>query len=46
MCVDLILVFVPSLLWVLGLRQPSDGISKVVFGGQVTDEEAQDLNKR
>ncbi|EXC06729.1 hypothetical protein L484_021568 [Morus notabilis] len=27
-------------------HQPSDGISKVVFGGQVTDEEAQDLNKR
>lgn len=27
-------------------HQPSDGISKVVFGGQVTDEESQDLNKR
>ncbi|PON61568.1 N-lysine methyltransferase [Parasponia andersonii] len=27
-------------------HQPSDGISKVVFGGQVTDEEAQSLNKR
>jgi len=26
--------------------QPSDGISKVVFGGQVTDEEVQSLNKR
>ncbi|XP_044478403.1 uncharacterized protein LOC123205503 [Mangifera indica] len=26
--------------------QPSDGISKVVFGGQVTDEEAESLNKR
>ncbi|KAF8024908.1 hypothetical protein BT93_F1912 [Corymbia citriodora subsp. variegata] len=27
-------------------HQPSDGISKVVFGGQVTDEEAENLNKR
>ncbi|KAK7351181.1 hypothetical protein VNO77_10436 [Canavalia gladiata] len=27
-------------------HQPSDGISKVVFGGQVTDEEVQTLNKR
>ncbi|KAF3445803.1 hypothetical protein FNV43_RR10980 [Rhamnella rubrinervis] len=27
-------------------HQPSDGIRKVVFGGQVTDEEAEDLNKR
>ncbi|KAJ0695367.1 hypothetical protein HanOQP8_Chr10g0348951 [Helianthus annuus] len=27
-------------------HQPSDGISKVVFGGQVTDEEAESLNKR
>ncbi|CAN1331621.1 hypothetical protein LINPERPRIM_LOCUS35411 [Linum perenne] len=26
--------------------QPSDGISKVVFGGQVTDEESVSLNKR
>ncbi|CAL0319349.1 unnamed protein product [Lupinus luteus] len=26
--------------------QPSDGISKVVFGGQVTDEEVESLNKR
>ncbi|GLT93820.1 hypothetical protein SLE2022_115940 [Rubroshorea leprosula] len=26
--------------------QPSDGISKVVFGGQVTDEEFESLNKR
>ncbi|KAL5559014.1 hypothetical protein UlMin_035225 [Ulmus minor] len=26
-------------------HQPSDGISKVVFGGQVTDEEVQSLNK-
>ncbi|GAB4848683.1 hypothetical protein Ancab_003395 [Ancistrocladus abbreviatus] len=26
-------------------HQPSDGISKVVFGGQVTDEEAQNLLK-
>ncbi|XP_049344098.1 uncharacterized protein LOC125808438 [Solanum verrucosum] len=26
--------------------QPSDGISKAVFGGQVTDEEADSLNKR
>ncbi|XP_031275013.1 uncharacterized protein LOC116133446 [Pistacia vera] len=26
--------------------QPSDGISKVVFGGQVTDEESESLNKR
>ncbi|KAM0015927.1 putative DNA oxidative demethylase [Helianthus debilis subsp. tardiflorus] len=25
---------------------PSDGISKVVFGGQVTDEEVESLNKR
>ncbi|KAF8023468.1 hypothetical protein BT93_F0848 [Corymbia citriodora subsp. variegata] len=27
-------------------HQPSDGISKVVFGGQVTDEETESLNKR
>ncbi|XP_075511673.1 uncharacterized protein LOC142547318 [Primulina tabacum] len=27
-------------------HQPSDGISKVVFGGQVTDEEVEILNKR
>ncbi|KAF4360383.1 hypothetical protein CsatB_008368 [Cannabis sativa] len=27
-------------------HQPSDGISKVVFGGQVTEEEFQSLNKR
>ncbi|XP_057975495.1 uncharacterized protein LOC131162901 [Malania oleifera] len=27
-------------------HQPSDGISKVVFGGQVTDEEAESLLKR
>ncbi|MFS7947302.1 hypothetical protein Hanom_Chr06g00546681 [Helianthus anomalus] len=27
-------------------HQPSDGISKVVFGGQVTNEEFQTLNKR
>ncbi|KAH7861714.1 hypothetical protein Vadar_029814 [Vaccinium darrowii] len=27
-------------------HQPSDGIRKVVFGGQVTDEEAESLNKR
>ncbi|XP_015885373.1 uncharacterized protein LOC107420826 [Ziziphus jujuba] len=27
-------------------HQPSDGIRKVVFGGQVTDEEAENLNKR
>lgn len=27
-------------------HQPSDGISKVVFGGQVTEEEAESLNKR
>ncbi|CAN0877349.1 DNA oxidative demethylase ALKBH2 [Linum grandiflorum] len=27
-------------------HQPSDGISKVVFGGQVTDEESVSLNKR
>ncbi|GAA0142518.1 hypothetical protein LIER_03401 [Lithospermum erythrorhizon] len=26
--------------------QASDGISKVLFGGQITDEEAQNLNKR
>uniref|UniRef100_A0A3Q7G4N5 DUF4057 domain-containing protein n=1 Tax=Solanum lycopersicum TaxID=4081 RepID=A0A3Q7G4N5_SOLLC len=26
-------------------RQPSDGIQKVVFGGQVTDEEVESLNK-
>ncbi|KAL8030292.1 hypothetical protein ABFX02_14G277200 [Erythranthe guttata] len=26
--------------------QPSDGISKVVFGGQVTDDEVESLNKR
>ncbi|XP_061350099.1 uncharacterized protein LOC133295307 isoform X2 [Gastrolobium bilobum] len=27
-------------------HQPSDGITKVVFGGQVTDEEVESLNKR
>ncbi|KAG8632942.1 uncharacterized protein LOC110606542 isoform X1 [Manihot esculenta] len=27
-------------------HQPSDGISKVVFGGQVTDEEFESLNRR
>ncbi|CAH9103037.1 unnamed protein product [Cuscuta epithymum] len=27
-------------------HQPSDGVGKVIFGGQVTDEEAQSLNKR
>ncbi|KAG6784268.1 hypothetical protein POTOM_009957 [Populus tomentosa] len=27
-------------------HQPSDGISKVVFGGQVTEEEFESLNKR
>ncbi|KAL6962721.1 hypothetical protein U1Q18_037680 [Sarracenia purpurea var. burkii] len=27
-------------------HQPPDGISKVVFGGQVTDEEVESLNKR
>ncbi|XP_076906973.1 uncharacterized protein LOC143599044 [Bidens hawaiensis] len=27
-------------------HMPSDGISKVVFGGQVTDEEVESLNKR
>ncbi|KAK4343626.1 hypothetical protein RND71_036720 [Anisodus tanguticus] len=27
-------------------HQPSDGISKAVFGGQITDEEADTLNKR
>ncbi|KAA8530862.1 hypothetical protein F0562_005514 [Nyssa sinensis] len=27
-------------------HQPSDGISKILFGGQVTDEEAESLNKR
>ncbi|CAH2067793.1 unnamed protein product [Thlaspi arvense] len=27
-------------------HQPSDGISKVVFGGQVTDEEVESLNRR
>ncbi|CAM8983340.1 unnamed protein product [Rhodiola kirilowii] len=27
-------------------HQPSDGISKVVFGGQVTDEEVESFNKR
>ncbi|XVF36726.1 hypothetical protein REPUB_Repub19eG0083000 [Reevesia pubescens] len=27
-------------------HQPSDGIRKVVFGGQVTDEESESLNKR
>ncbi|PSS17401.1 DNA oxidative demethylase [Actinidia chinensis var. chinensis] len=27
-------------------HQPSDGIRKVVFGGQVTDEEVESLNKR
>ncbi|GER26890.1 oxidoreductase [Striga asiatica] len=28
------------------LNQPSDGIGKVLFGGQITDEEAESLNKR
>lgn len=27
-------------------HQPSDGVSKVLFGGQITDEEAHSLNKR
>ncbi|KAL3527744.1 hypothetical protein ACH5RR_012400 [Cinchona calisaya] len=27
-------------------QQPADGISKVLFGGQITDEEADSLNKR
>ncbi|KAJ0231140.1 N-lysine methyltransferase [Hirschfeldia incana] len=27
-------------------HQPSDGVSRVVFGGQVTDEEVESLNKR
>ncbi|KAL0448752.1 UNVERIFIED_CONTAM: hypothetical protein Slati_1431600 [Sesamum latifolium] len=27
-------------------NQPSDGIGKVLFGGKITDEEAQSLNKR
>ncbi|KAL8476167.1 hypothetical protein ACS0TY_028722 [Phlomoides rotata] len=27
-------------------NQPSDGISKVLFGGQITEEEAESLNKR
>lgn len=27
-------------------HQPSDGVSKVVFGGQVTDEEVESLNRR
>ncbi|VVB08752.1 unnamed protein product [Arabis nemorensis] len=27
-------------------HQPSDGISKVVVGGQVTDEEVESLNRR
>ncbi|XP_056172480.1 uncharacterized protein LOC130139468 [Syzygium oleosum] len=27
-------------------HQPSDGISKVVFGGQVTAEKSENLNKR
>lgn len=27
-------------------HQPSDGVSKVLFGGQITDEEAQSLNKK
>ncbi|XP_009593610.1 uncharacterized protein [Nicotiana tomentosiformis] len=27
-------------------HQPSDGISKTLFGGQITDEEAESLNKR
>ncbi|KAI3524457.1 hypothetical protein L1887_03112 [Cichorium endivia] len=27
-------------------HQPSDGISKVVFRGQLTDEEVESLNKR
>ncbi|KAL3504724.1 hypothetical protein ACH5RR_034565 [Cinchona calisaya] len=27
-------------------KQPADGIRKVVFGGQVTDEEVESLNKR
>ncbi|MCD7451202.1 hypothetical protein HAX54_010088 [Datura stramonium] len=27
-------------------HQPSDGINKVLFGGQITDEEAESLNKR
>ncbi|XP_027077313.1 uncharacterized protein [Coffea arabica] len=27
-------------------QQPADGIGKVVFGGQITDEEAESLNRR
>ncbi|XP_009802681.1 uncharacterized protein [Nicotiana sylvestris] len=27
-------------------RRPSDGMSKVLFGGQITDQEAENLNKR
>nr|GMC57235.1 DNA oxidative demethylase [Ipomoea batatas] len=27
-------------------EEPSDGVGKVLFGGQITDEEAQSLNKR
>ena len=30
----------------MGNGQPLDGISKVVFGGQVTDEEVETLLKR
>lgn len=46
-----ILRFPISFLFFLSLKrqiqfQPSDGISKVVFGGQVTDEEVESLNKR
>ncbi|CAN1331620.1 hypothetical protein LINPERPRIM_LOCUS35411 [Linum perenne] len=36
----------PSLASAPRSHQPSDGISKVVFGGQVTDEESVSLNKR
>ncbi|CAI0446180.1 unnamed protein product [Linum tenue] len=36
----------PSLTSAARSHQPSDGISKVVFGGQVTDEETDSLNKR
>ncbi|KAL7174209.1 hypothetical protein ACSBR2_033463 [Camellia fascicularis] len=36
----------PSIASVACSHQPSDGISKVVFGGQVIDEEVENLNKR
>ncbi|XP_047964378.1 uncharacterized protein LOC125208901 [Salvia hispanica] len=28
------------------VNQPADGVGKVLFGGQITDEEAENLNKR